>query len=174
MMRGFKAAVLMFFAAGAINAASAQLKIGSVNSEKILTQFEGAKVAQDRFNKDVAAWEQEMSKQRRAINELGATLEKQAMLLSAERKKKLEDSLQQMLITHNKFQQDKLGPRGEVQTKLAELMKPIVEKVNKIIDKIAKDEQFDFILDERAGGVLYVKPAHDLTDRVLAQLAKEK
>ncbi|MCL2218618.1 MAG: OmpH family outer membrane protein [Chitinispirillia bacterium] len=174
MMRGFKAAVLVFFAAAAFSTASAQLKIGFVNSEKIFTQFEGTKVAQDQFNKEVARWEQEASRRAKSITDLREQLEKQSLLLSAERKKSLEDSLRQMIITHEKFLQEKFGQRGEVLTKNEQLTKPILEKIQRIIDRIAKDEQFDFIFDWRSGGLVFAKPAYDLTDKVLAQLAKEK
>ena len=53
-------------------------------------------------------------------------------------------------------------------------MKPISEKVQRIIDKIAKEENFDFIFDARAGGIIYALPKYDLTDRVLMLLNKEK
>jgi outer membrane protein len=150
------------------------MKIGYVNSEKIFTQFEGTKVAQDRFNKEVAKWEQEASQRAKRITELRDQLEKQSLLLSADRKRVLEDSLRQMIITHERFVQEKFGQRGEVLTRNEELTKPILEKIQKIIDKIAKDENFDFIFDWRAGGVVFAKQSYDLTDRVLAQLAKEK
>lgn len=174
MIRGFKVAVTVLFAAAAFSAASAQLKLGFVNSEKIFTQFEGTKIAQEKFNKEVAKWEQEASKRAKEITEMREQLEKQSIMLSAERKKSLEDSLRQKIILHEKFLQEKFGQRGDVLSKNEELTKPILEKIQKIIDKIAKDEQFDFIFDYRAGGVVFAKPTYDLTDRVLAQLAKEK
>jgi len=174
MMRGFKVAVAAVFAVAAFSTASAQLKLGFVNSEKIFTQFEGTKIAQEKFNKEVAKWEQEASKRVKEITEMKEQLEKQSLILTAERKKALEDSLRQKVILHEKFLQDKFGQRGDVLTKNEELTKPILEKIQKIIDKIAKDEQFDFIFDYRAGGLVYAKQTYDLTDRVLAQLAKEK
>jgi len=174
MTRGFKVAVAALFVAAAFCTASAQLKLGFVNSEKIFTQFEGTKIAQEKFNKEVARWEQEASKRAKEITEMRDQLEKQSLLLSPDRKKTLEDSLRQKIILHEKFLQEKFGQRGDVLSKNEELTKPILEKIQKIIDKIAKDEQFDFIFDYRAGGVVFAKPSYDLTDRVLAQLAKEK
>jgi len=175
MMRGFKVAVAAVFAVAAFSGtASAQLKLGFVNSEKIFTQFEGTKIAQEKFNKEVAKWEQEASKRVKEITEMKEQLEKQSLILTAERKKALEDSLRQKVILHEKFLQEKFGQRGDVLSKNEELTKPILEKIQKIIDKIAKDEQFDFIFDYRAGGLVYAKQTYDLTDRVLAQLAKEK
>ncbi|MDR2577735.1 MAG: OmpH family outer membrane protein [Chitinispirillales bacterium] len=174
MMRGLKIAAVMFFAAAAFTTASAQLKIGFVNSEKIFTQFEGTRVAQEQFNREVARWEQEASRRTREITELRNQLEAQSLLLSADRRKTLEDSLRQMIITHERFLQEKFGQRGEVLTKNEELTRPILEKIQRIIDRIAADEQFDFIFDWRAGGLVFAKDAYDLTDRVLAQLARER
>jgi outer membrane protein len=172
-MKGFIVAAVALVTV-ALGTASAQMKLGYVNSEKIFTQFEGTKIAQEKFNKEVAKWEQEASKRAKEITEMKDQLEKQSLLLSAERKKSLEDSLRQKIILHEKFLQEKFGQRGDVLSKNEELTKPILEKIQKIIDKIAKDEQFDFIFDYRTGGVVFAKPAYDLTDRVLAQLAKEK
>jgi outer membrane protein len=173
-IKAFKTAAAIFFAAAAFGSASAQLKMGYVNSEKVFSQFEGTKVAQDKFNKEVARWEQEASKKAKEITELREQLEKQSLLLSAERKKALEDSLRVKMMTYEKFVQEKFGQKGEALTKNEELTKPIIEKINKIIDKIAKDEQYDFIFDQRAGGIIFAKGAYDLTDRVLAELAKQK
>jgi outer membrane protein len=169
-----KAAVLMLFAAAAVSTVSAQLKIGYVNSERIFTQFEGTRAAQETFNREVARWEQEASQRARAITELRGHLEAQSLLLSADRKKVLEDSLRQMIVTHERFLQEKFGQRGQVLTRNEELTRPILEKMQRIIDRIAREENYDFIFDWRSGGLVFAKPAYDLTDRVLAQLARER
>ena len=174
MVKKVKVAAMFFFAAALFTSAWAQLKIGYVNSEKIFTQFEGTKVAQEKFNKEVARWEQEASKRAREITELREQLERQSLLLSADRKKALEDELRQKIIQHERFLQEKFGQRGEVLSRNEELTRPILERIHKIIEKIAKDEQYDYIFDWRAGGVIFAKQSYDLTDRVLAQLAKEK
>ncbi|MCX7726389.1 MAG: OmpH family outer membrane protein, partial [Chitinispirillaceae bacterium] len=70
--------------------------------------------------------------------------------------------------------QDKFGQQGEALMKNEELTKPIIEKINKIIEKIAKEENYDFILDARAGGVVFGKKVYDLNQRVLEALKKEK
>lgn len=154
---------------------SAQLKIGYINSEQILVKYEGAKEAADKLNKEVAKWEQEASKRQNELKALKEKIDKQSLLLSAERKKELEDSLQQQYAQYQQFLQEKFGQKGEAYNKNEELSKPIVEKINKIIEKIAKDENYDFIFDARAGGVVYANAQKfDLTDRVLMLLNKEK
>lgn len=152
----------------------AEMKLGYINSEAIFAEYEGTKTAQEKFNKEVAVWEQEASKKQQEIKSLKEQIDKQSLLLSAERKKSLEDSLNQKMVTYQKFLQEKFGQKGEALVKNEELTKPIIEKINRIIEKIAKDENYDYIFDARAGGIVYAKKAYDLNQRVLEALNKEK
>ena len=170
-----KSSIITAMAVGiAALSASAQLKMGYVNSEIILSKYAGTKEAQDKFNKEQAKWEQEGSQRKNEVTALKDQIDKQSLLLSAERKKELEDSLQQKYIQYQQFLQDKFGQKGEIYTKEEELMKPIIDKINLIIQKIAKDENYDFFFDARANGVVYAMPKYDLTERVLLLLNKEK
>lgn len=157
-----------------VNLSFAELKIGYINSEIIFSEYEGTKEAQEKFNKEVAKWEQQASKMQQEIKELKEQIDKQSLLLSSERKKALEDSLNQKMIQYQKFLQDKFGQQGEALMKNEELTRPIIEKINRIIEKIAREENYDFILDARAGGVVYGKKVYDLNQRVLEALKKEK
>jgi outer membrane protein len=161
-------------AAGCLFGVSAELKVGFINVEEIFKNYTGTKDAQVKFDKEVAKWEQDASDRQKEIKDIKDQLEKQSLLLSSERKAELEAKLKQKMVEYQDFLQTKFGQKGEVLSKNEELTKPIVEKINKIIDKIAKDEGYDFIFDARAGGVIFGKPAFDLTERVLNLLNKEK
>jgi outer membrane protein len=152
----------------------AEMKFGYINSEEIFAEYEGTKEAQTKFNNEVAKWEQEATKKQQEIKDLKEQIDKQSLLLSAERKKALEDSLNQKMVTYQKFLQDKFGQKGEALEKNEELTKPIIEKINRIIEKIAKEENFDFIYDARPGGIVFAKKVYDLNPRVLEALNKEK
>lgn len=152
----------------------ADLKIGFINSEWIFTEYEGTKEAQNKFNKEVAKWEQEASQKQNEIKKLQEQLDKQSLLLSNERKKALQDSLKNKMALYQEFLQNKFGQKGEALVKNEELTKPIIEKINKIIEKIAKDENYDYIFDARAGGIIFAKKTYDLNSRVLQLLAKEE
>lgn len=157
-----------------VSLASAEMKLGYINSEAIFAEYEGTKEAQNKFNKEVAVWEQEASKKQQEIKNLKDQIEKQSLLLSSERKKVLEDSLNQKMVDYQKFLQDKFGQKGEALVKNEELTKPIIEKINRIIENIAKEENYDYIFDARAGGIVYAKKVYDLNQRVLEALNKEK
>ena len=157
-----------------VSGAMAEMKIGYINSQQIFENYAGTKEAQDKFNKEVAKWEQEASDQQKEIKELKDQLDKQSLLLSTERKKDMEDRLQQKMAEYQKFVEQKLGQNGEAISKNEELTKPIVEKINKILEKIAQEENYDFIFDARSGGVVFAKKTYNLTDRVIVLLNKEK
>lgn len=172
MRKGIMAAIGAVFLVSTF--ARAEMKVGYINSEAIFAEYEGTKEAQDKFNKEVAVWEQDATKRQKEIKDLKDQIDKQSLLLSNERKKALEDSLNQKMVIYQKFLQDKFGQKGEALVKNEELTKPIIEKINKIIEKIAKDENYDFIYDARSGGIVFAKKRYDLNQRVLEELNKEK
>ena len=158
----------------AVSTASAEMKFGYINSEAIFAEYEGTKEAQSKFNNEVAKWEQEASKKQQEIKDLKEQIDKQSLLLSNERKKALEDSLNQKMVNYQKFLQENFGQDGKALKKNEELTKPIIEKINRIIERIAKEENYDYIFDARAGGIVFAKKVYDLNQRVLEALNKEK
>jgi outer membrane protein len=166
--------MLLVVACGALLfAGAAEMKVGFINSEEIFRGYAGTKEAQEKFDKEVAKWEQEASTRQKDIKDLKDQLDKQSLLLSSERRAELEAKMKQKMTEYQDFLQTKFGQKGEALSKNEELTKPIIEKINKIINKIAKDENYDFIFDARTGGVIFAKPAFDLTKRVLDILNKE-
>jgi outer membrane protein len=174
MRYGRQLAMALSVAALSASLATAELKLGYIDSEEIFQKYEGTKDAQERFNKEVAKWEQSASDKQKEIQELKEQLEKQSLLLSSERKKEIEAQLQQKMADYQKYVQTTFGQEGEAVKKNSELTKPIIERINKIIDKIAKDEKYDFIFDARGGGIVFAKKPYDLTTRVLELLTKEQ
>ncbi len=173
-MNRFAISALFAILAGAATMVSGELKLGYINSQSIFKDYQGTKEAQDKFDKEVAKWEQDASTMKKELEDMKAQLDKQSLLLSSEKKKELEEQLKQKYVTYQTFLQEKLGQNGEVLKKNVELTKPIIDKINKIIQKIAADEKYDFIFDEANGGVIYAKKTFDLTERVLKILNTEQ
>ena len=159
---------------GTLATASAELKIGYINSEQIFREYEGTQQAQEKFNKEVAKWEQQATEMQKEIKDLQQQLEKQSLLLSEERKREIQAERQEKMIEYQKFLQEKFGQQGEALKKNEDLTRPIVEQINVILEDIAKAENYDFVFDARNGGLVWAKPAYDLTERVLQILNKEK
>jgi outer membrane protein len=166
-------AVLFFAILGFANPASAQLKLGYIDSQKILEKYKEAQDAQKQLQDLNRRWEDEAKNMQKDLQDKQDELESQALLLSDERRKEKETEIQNLYIRFQQFQQEKWGPQGEVFSKRAELMQPVVDKINAVIKKIGSDEKFDYIFDVVNGNILHVSASQpDLTDKVLEELNK--
>lgn len=164
--------VAVVILAGA-DSASAQLKLGYIDSQKILEKYKEAQDAQKQLQDLNKRWEDEAKSMQQELQTKLEELESQALLLSDERKKEKETELQNLNIRLQQFQQEKWGNQGEVFSRRAELMQPIIDKINTTIKKIGTEEKFDYIFDVVNGNILHVSTTQpDLTDKVLEELNK--
>lgn len=150
-------------------------KLAYIFSEKILSESQEAIDASKEFDKVIAEMKKDYQDKESELRKLNDELEKQSLLLSpekkAEKQAKMEDIYRQLL----DFEKNKFGPGGEAEKKQNDLMKPIIEKVNKVVKEVSVREGFDFVLDASIGGVIvYAKEDFDITDRIIETLNKNK
>lgn len=152
---------------------SAELKIGYIDSQRIFASYKGTADAQAQFDREVAQWERQAEQMRQEVERLRKELEAQSLLLSEEAKKEKEQALQ---AKYNEYQQFVIriwGPNGEAVRRNAELTKPIIDKINVILEKIGKKEGYTFIFDAAGGYIVFAQPEFDLTDLVIEELNRE-
>lgn len=154
--------------------AKAELKVGYIDSGKILSEYKGYAEAQQKLMKAKEDMEKEAAQMESEIKGLQSTLDTQKLLLSEEKRKEMEKQIEDKYETYQKFVNDWAGPQGKLDQKRAELSKPIFDKINALIDKIGKEGNYDFIFDALQGGLVYAKPQYDLTKMVLEEINKEE
>jgi len=81
--------------------------------------------------------------------------------------------LQKKIADYDAFVQKNWGPKGSVSQLNEQFLKPIVDRVHKIVTTFGSDEGYSIILDAADGNIIFGDKALDLTDRVLEQLRKE-
>lgn len=155
-------------------AARADVKIGYVNSEKILDQSTEAKAALDGFARDVEGWNQEAQQRRRDLDDLTRELGQQTPMLSDDKRREKEGDLQRKLTEYDQFVQSIWGPNGLVVRRNEEVLRPVVAKIQTILEKIGGEEGFDIILDAADGNILYADRELDLTQQVIDRLNAEQ
>lgn len=157
---------------GFIGTANAEMKLGYIDSEKILSEYKPYLDAQKEFQRYEEELEREVSKRRNDLMKMQETFERQALLLSEKRKQEEQQAIIQKNQELQRFVQEAADPqRGRLAQKTQELSEPIIRKVNEIITQVAEDENYDFVLNSAA--LAYAKETHDLTDKVLEALAKD-
>lgn len=153
--------------------AKAQLKIGYVNSQKILDTYKEAQDAKKKLAEINKAWEQEALNMQREIQELQDKLEKQALVLTEKTKAERTQEIQNLAIQFQQFQQQKWGPQGQIYEEEKKLMQPVIDKINAVINQVGETDNYDYIFDVVAGNILYAsKSQTDLTERVIEELKK--
>ena len=148
-------------------ASAAEIKIGFVNTDRIVKEAASAKAAQSKL-------EQEFSRREREVEALGAQLksasekfEKEAPTLAesqrATRQRQLVDLDREFQRKRREFQED-LAQRKNEELQL------VIERANRVIRQVADSEKYDLILQE----AVYAYPRLDITDKVLSGLNSAK
>ena len=153
--------------------ASAQLRIGYINSNKILETYQEALDVKTRLQEINTQWENEAKGMQKDIKDLQEQLEAQSLLLSEERKRSKGQEIQNRYLAYQQFLNEKWGNQGEAVKQEVELIQPVYDKINKAIKKIGEAEGYQYIFDVVAGNILFASDDQpDLTDKLLEELNK--
>ena len=154
---------------GILAAQAAAPKIVYVNSQKIISQAPGRADAEAQFQKEMDQYKAQVQKMGDSLQTMVADYQKQEATLSpavkATRTKDLRDRQQA-------YQQHVQQLEQTAQQREAELVRPIMEQINKIIEQIRTENSYSFILDagSQAGVVVAADSSLDITDQVIKRL----
>lgn len=164
------AAGLLFLGTGSVS--SQEGKIGYVDSMRLRAQFKEFADAQAEFDKDVQTWQDSIGVLELIIDSLKQDLETTNLLLSETKKKEKEENIEAAELEYHRLTNDIFGPGGKAERRNAELTKPILDKINQVLEKIATEENFIMIFDSVNANIAYAKRNLDLTDQVLEELRR--
>ena len=150
----------------------ANTKIGYVNSNRIMAEYEPVRDIQIELEKEQRKLEIEFNRILENIDSLRQDYERQRLLMSDERRQNREEEIINLERTAQEFQMKKFGPEGDITRMQNQKLQPVLEKVQNAIDIIAKERGYDYILDAMTGSILYALPQYDLTEDVLKELKK--
>ena len=149
----------------------AELKIGYVDSQKIMAQYQEAIDAQNKLEEIRNQYQAEYENKVREYQEMAQEIDSQSLLLSEDKKKEKLRLLQEKATEIDQYKFEKLNPEGgEFYRKNQEIFKPVIDKINLVIQKIGRVEEYDYIIDASSGSLLHALPKYDLTQQVLEEL----
>jgi len=150
----------------------AEIKIGYVDSNEIMSNFEEVRQVQVDLEKEQRRLEGDFNNLVNRLDSLKQDYERQRLLMSETRRKEKENEITNMEKSVQKFQLDKFGPEGEIYRKQNQLLKPVLGKIDAAIQQVGSDRGYDFILDAMSGALLYALDSHNLTEAVMDELSK--
>ena len=167
-MRSFLLAAILPFAAFGTDAIP---RIAVVDSKALFDGFKGTKESQEKYDKQVAAWEQEVADKQKELANLKEKFEKQSLMLSEEKKKSLQADFMSKQADLQKLAQSLYGKDGRVVRENEKFTAPIIQKIRGVVQVVAKAEGYDFVFDKASGAVFYsAKDEYDITAKVLDRL----
>ena len=146
---------------------SAEMKLGYIDSNRIMSQFDEVPAVQAELEKKQRALETEYNKMLGSLDSLRSNFEKQRLLYSESKREEKLNEIGQMEQKLQAFQMEKFGQGGEIYQVESDLLKPILAKIDAAIKVVGAERGYDYILDANSGAIVYALNTHDLTDAVL-------
>lgn len=151
----------------------AQQKIGWINSQAIMDKLPEAQDAQHQLDNLIADWQSELAKMQNDWQKKYAEYDKKKLILTDQLRADAEKELADLDKKISDYRTKKFGQNGELFTKQNEIMKPVQNKIFKVLKDLAAEENFDYIFDKGSDTLLmYSNDKYDLTDRVLDRMIK--
>ena len=154
--------------------ASAQAKLGYVDSEVILRELPEAQKAQKDLEASVKGWQDELQKMSDNIQKEVEDYQKKQAMMQPTAKEAKEKEIADMQQKAREYYTQKLDPRqGEAVSEREKKLAPIRDKILKTIEGVAKEEGVSFVFDKANDALLLFADAKfDLTYRVLDRLKR--
>src|SRR6266542_2671111 len=172
-MSGFVRATLIALSLCAVVAGSAAAqavpKFGYVNSAAILSQAPGRAEAEAQFNTEVKAYQAQLQRMSDSLQLLASTFDKEAAKLDSVTRETRATSIRTKEADYQKRAQTL---DQQMQSRQAELVRPIMEQLQKIIEQVRAEDNYAMIFDvgSQTSVIVAADKSLDITDKVLARL----
>ncbi|MFN3861369.1 MAG: OmpH family outer membrane protein [Roseateles sp.] len=165
LLQSVALAASMVVATSAVQAQ--ELKIGFVNSERVLREANLAKAAQIKLEAEFGKREKDLRELENKLRSAAEKLEKDAPTLSeAERNRRQREVLEQ----DRDLQRKKREWQEDLNQRKNEELSAVVERANKVIKQIFDNEKYDLILQD----AIHFSPRVDITKKVIDTLNAQK
>ena len=151
----------------------AEQKIGYIDSQKILAEYQKAQEIKDEFQSKVNEWKKEVNRRQQELEKLQKSLETQTFVLTEEAKMRKIQEIQQKKAELENFINDVYRKDGKAEVLNKELMQPLLQEIDTIVSEVAQEEEFTYVLDASTGVVIYAEDMYDITDRIIETLNKK-
>jgi outer membrane protein len=167
----FTVAIVLAVTAFSSTSYSQGMKMGFINDEKIKSEYKEWDRAQEQWALEEKAWTDEAATKETELTEMLDEYEKQKLILSDEKKKEREAAIMAKRDALDAYTRQVFSPGGTAEKKQMELIGPLLENVNKAIEMVAIEDNYDVVFTLQSG-LGYIKETYDITDKVLEQLDK--
>jgi len=156
-----------FVVAAAAPAQAQALKIGFVNSQRILAESPAVAQVQQTLQGEMTRLRAPLDSMEQRLNTANQAFQQQQATLSPQAREQRQTELQTQ---YTAYQQRGAQLQEQAQTRQQQLIAPVMQQINATIETVRREGGFTFIIDSSQGGILAVDPTLDITDRVMQRL----
>ena len=144
-----------------------QSKVAHIDSQSLISQMPEVKEAQAQIEKLQKTYQTEieasMKEYQTKLQTYSADAQNQTEVTNQARQKELQGMEQNI-------QQYQQTAAQDIQQKQQDLLRPLIEKARAAIQKVAKAQGFDYVIDATPGGALILFEGKDLMAEVKTEL----
>ncbi|PPC82403.1 MAG: molecular chaperone Skp [Methylotenera sp.] len=163
----FKSILVASLMTIAMNAQSADLKVGYVQVDKILQDAPQTAESGKKLEKEFSPRSQELDRMAKQIKDLETILDKEGLTLSESDRRTKERDAQNIKI---EFQRKQRELREDINLRKNEELGSLQDRINKAVQSVSEAEGYDLVV---YSGVAYASKKIDITDKVLKTLGKK-
>lgn len=141
-------------------------KVGHINVDSLVKMMPQYDTAEKKLQKYAAELQKSIDKAKKEYELL--IKEYQEIPQSAQSTKKLKEN--EIIELENKIQTRTAAAQEDLVSMQQELLKPIIDKVKKTIEEVAKEKGYTLVIDSSTGILIYSLPADDLMNEVKRKL----
>ncbi|MDR1297374.1 MAG: OmpH family outer membrane protein [Deltaproteobacteria bacterium] len=149
--------------------AAAQTNVAIFDLGRVIADSKRGKEAQNKIKAKEDSLKKNLEPRAENLQKKRADLEKAMTTLSQEAFEKRRDELAK---EYSAFAQDEQKAAEDFQKTQNDTMKPLLERIQRVVGDIAKDRGFDLVIDGTGGGVIYAVSSMDITDDVIKAVDK--
>jgi outer membrane protein len=162
---GWLAVALLAVLSFGVDVHAADVKIGVMNIQKVISQSENGQKAQKRFESRVKELQSKFKPEEEALIALRKDIEKKSSAWSEEVKSEKIREYQKM---EREFRSKTEDARFEMKQMQDKELEPILKALQTIVEKIGKEGGYTMIVEMRSG--LYFDKSIDLSDTIVNRL----
>ncbi|MBU0983219.1 MAG: OmpH family outer membrane protein, partial [candidate division Zixibacteria bacterium] len=137
------AAIAIILTAFPSGAQAQGFKVGYVNDELIKQGYKAWQRAEEQWNIEQKAWDDEALAKQTELQELIDEYEKQKLILSDEKKSEREAAINTKKEALDAFTRQVYGPGGTAERKQRQIIEPLLDNVTKAIETVAIENDYD-------------------------------
>ncbi|MGB3071901.1 MAG: OmpH family outer membrane protein [Ottowia sp.] len=139
------------------------VRIGFVNTDRMLRDAEPAKAAQAKLEQEFSRREKELDAAGTALKTASDRFDREGPTMSDSQRQTRQ---RQLVEQDREFQRRRREFQEDLNSRKSEELQQVLDRANRVVRQVAEAEKYDVILQE----AVYINPRLDITDKVIKAL----